>query len=59
MPNQGTEKFFQFALYITIYEKDLGLDRLSDQVEDILGSRLVYSRRVYYCGAGFHPPAFG
>ena len=46
---QGTEKFFQFSLYITIYEKSLeDLDRLSDQVEDILGSRLVYSRRVYY-----------
>jgi type IV secretory pathway VirB4 component len=46
---QGTEKFFQFALYVTIYEKDqASLDRLSDQVEDILGSRLVYSRRVYY-----------
>jgi len=46
---QGTEKFFQFALYITLYEKNQAeLDRLSDQVGDILGSRLVYSRRVYY-----------
>ncbi len=46
---QGTEKFFQFSLYVTIYEKNLEeLDRLSDQVEDIFGSRLVYSRRVYY-----------
>ncbi len=46
---QGTEKFFQFALYVTLYEKDLeSLDRLSDQVEDVFGSRLVYSRRVYY-----------
>jgi len=46
---QGTEKFFQFSLYITIYEKNLEeLDRLSDTVEDIFGSRLVYSRRVYY-----------
>jgi len=46
---QGTEKFFQFALYVTLYEKDKdSLDRLSDQVEDIFGSRLVYSRRVYY-----------
>lgn len=46
---QGTEKFFQFALYITVYSENLEeLDRLSDQVEDILGSRLVYSRRVYY-----------
>lgn len=46
---QGTEKFFQFALYITAYAESLEeLDRLSDQIEDILGSRLVYSRRVYY-----------
>lgn len=46
---QGTEKFFQFSLYITLYSEDLEeLDRMSDQVEDILGSRLVYSRRVYF-----------
>ena len=46
---QGTEKFFQFALYVTIYASSMDeLDRLSDQVEDIFGSRLVYSRRVYY-----------
>jgi len=46
---QGTEKFFQFALYVTIYADSLeDLDRTSDQVEDIFGSRLVYSRRVYY-----------
>ena len=46
---QGTEKFFQFALYITIYADDVDkLDRLSDQVEDIFGSRLVYSKRGFY-----------
>lgn len=46
---QGTEKFFQFALYVTIAADSLEeLDRVSDQVEDIFGSRLVYSRRVYY-----------
>lgn len=46
---QGTEKFFQFALYVTIYADNMDeLNRLSDQVEDIFGSRLVYSRRVYY-----------
>jgi len=46
---QGTEKFFQFALYVTLYAENLeDLDRVSDQVEDIFGSRLVYSRRVYY-----------
>ncbi len=46
---QGTEKFFQFSLYITLYADNTDdLDRMSDQVEDILGSRLVYSRRVYF-----------
>lgn len=46
---QGTEKFFQFALYTTLYADNIeDLDRLSDQVEDIFGSRLVNSRRVYY-----------
>ncbi|MFA5644193.1 MAG: DUF87 domain-containing protein [Patescibacteria group bacterium] len=46
---QGTEKFFQFSLYITIYAENLDqLDRLSDQVEDIFGSRLVYSKRGFY-----------
>jgi type IV secretory pathway VirB4 component len=46
---QGTEKFFQFALYITFYADDIEeLDRTSDTIEDILGSRLVYSKRVFY-----------
>ena len=46
---QGTEKFFQFALYVTIYSETAEeLDRLSDQIEDIFGSRLVYSKRAFY-----------
>ena len=46
---QGTEKFFQFALYVTIYSEKLeDLDRLSDQVEDIFGSRLVFSKRAFF-----------
>jgi type IV secretory pathway VirB4 component len=46
---QGTEKFFQYALYVTLYtDNEEELERLSDQVEDIFGSRLVYSRRVLY-----------
>ncbi len=46
---QGTEKFFQFALYVTIYtESKEELDRLSDEVEDIFGSRLVYSKKVFF-----------
>ncbi len=46
---QGTEKFFQFALYVTLYaDTNEELDRLSDVVEDMFGARLVYSKRVYY-----------
>ena len=46
---QGTEKFFQFALYVTIYaDKIEDLDKLSNEVENIFGSRLVYSKRVYW-----------
>ncbi len=46
---QGTEKFFQFALYVTLYSDTVEeLDKLSDTVEDIFGSRLVYSKRVFY-----------
>lgn len=46
---QGIEKFFQFALYVTIYTSTKEeLDRLADEVENIFGSRLVYSKRVFY-----------
>ncbi len=46
---QGTEKFFQFALYVTAYSDTMEeMDRISDQIEDIFGSRLVYSKRVYF-----------
>ncbi len=46
---QGVEKFFQFALYLTIYAASKPeLDKLSDEVENIFGSRLVYSKRVFY-----------
>jgi len=46
---QGTEKFFQFALYITLYEKSKDdLDKLTEDVETILGTRSVISKRVFY-----------
>jgi len=46
---QGTEKFFQFALYVTFYtNKKEELDKMSDEIENIFGSRLVYSKRVLY-----------
>ncbi|MFH1582974.1 MAG: ATP-binding protein [Candidatus Falkowbacteria bacterium] len=46
---QGIEKFFQFALYLTIYANSKQeLNKLSEEVENIFGSRLVYSKRVFY-----------
>jgi len=46
---QGTEKFFQFGLYITLYENsEEKLDLLTEDIEALLGSRLVYSKRVFY-----------
>ncbi len=46
---QGIEKFFQFSLYITFYaDNKEELDKMSDEIENIFGSRLVYSKRVFY-----------
>lgn len=47
--SQGTEKFFQFALYITIYAKEMDeLDLASDRIENLLGMQLIYSRRALF-----------
>jgi len=53
---QGIEKFFQFALYITIYaDTKEDLDSQMDRVENILGSRLIFSRRsLYQAEQGFN-----
>lgn len=46
---QGVEKFFQFSLYVTIYtDTKEELSQLSDKIENIFGSRLVYSKKVFY-----------
>lgn len=46
---QGIEKFFQFALYITLYaDSKEELDKMSEDVESVFGSRLVYTKRVYF-----------
>ncbi|MFH1597928.1 MAG: DUF87 domain-containing protein [Patescibacteria group bacterium] len=46
---QGIEKFFQFALYVTVYADDIKeLNELSEKVEGMFGSKLVYSKRVLY-----------
>jgi type IV secretory pathway VirB4 component len=47
--SQGTEHFFQFALYVTIYAKDkTQLDKLSEDVETLFGGKLIYTKRVFY-----------
>lgn len=47
--SQGTEKFFQFALYITIYsETEEELNLATDRIENLLGMQLIYSRRALW-----------
>jgi conjugal transfer ATP-binding protein TraC len=44
---QGIEHFFQFGLYVTLYSDKLEeLDVLSERVESLIGSKLVYTRRA-------------
>jgi hypothetical protein len=46
---QGIEHFFQFAFYVTIYSKDLKeLDRMTEEVENVFGSQLIYSKHVLF-----------
>lgn len=46
---QGTERFFQFALYITIYSNDKEeLDKNTSEIESILGGKLINSKKVLY-----------
>lgn len=46
---QGTEKFFQFALYVTVYANSKDeLERISDKIEDMFGSKLVFSKRALF-----------
>ncbi|PIR76442.1 MAG: conjugal transfer protein TraC [Candidatus Magasanikbacteria bacterium CG10_big_fil_rev_8_21_14_0_10_42_10] len=46
---QGIEHFFQFAFYVTLYASDKKeLDRLTEDLENIFGSRLIYSKNVLF-----------
>ena len=46
---QGTERFFQFALYVTFYAKSKEeLDDISEKIELMFKTRLVYTRRGFY-----------
>ncbi len=44
---QGTEKYFRFALYFTIYASDLKeLDKYSATLESSLGAKLIVTKRA-------------
>lgn len=46
---QGTEHFFQFAFYVTIYAKNSEeLDKLTEQIESMFGSKLIYTKKGFY-----------
>ncbi|HLC69427.1 MAG TPA: ATP-binding protein [Patescibacteria group bacterium] len=46
---QGIEHFFQFSFYVTLYAKDKAeLDQISEDVENIFGGKLIYSRKVLF-----------
>lgn len=46
---QGIEHFFQFAFYVTLYAKSKEeLDKVSEDVENIFGSKLIYSKAVLF-----------
>ena len=46
---QGTEHFFQFSFYITLYAKTKeNLDRITEDVESIFGGKLINSKKVLF-----------
>lgn len=46
---QGTEKFFQFALYVSVYaESQTELEDLMEKLDSEFGSKLVVAKRVFY-----------
>ncbi len=46
---QGVEHFFQFAFYVTLYSQDKAeLDKVTEDIQNIFGSKLIYSKNVLY-----------
>lgn len=46
---QGTEHFFQFAFYITLYAPSReALDKITEEVENVFGSKLIYTKKVLF-----------
>lgn len=47
--SQGTERFFQYALYITAYaDTEKELNNRMEELDVLLGQRLVVGKRVFY-----------
>jgi len=46
---QGTEHYFQFSLYVTLYaDSEKKLDELTEKIEGIFGSLATYTKRAFY-----------
>jgi len=46
---QGTEHFFQFSLYVTLYaDSEEKLNNLTERMEGIFGSLQIYTKRAFY-----------
>ncbi|MBI4272454.1 ATP-binding protein [Candidatus Uhrbacteria bacterium] len=46
---QGIEHFFSLGLYVTLYANSVEeLDKLTEDIEAIFGTKLVYTKRVFY-----------
>ena len=46
---QGTEHFFQFAFYVTLYAKSVDeLNKMTEDIENVFGARLIYSKHVLF-----------
>ncbi|MBI5732164.1 MAG: DUF87 domain-containing protein [Candidatus Magasanikbacteria bacterium] len=46
---QGVEHFFQFAFYVTVYAPNKEeLEKISEQIETMFGSKLIYTKRVFF-----------
>lgn len=46
---QGTEHYFQFSLYVTLYaSSEKELDSLTERIEGIFGSLQTYTKRAFY-----------
>lgn len=46
---QGVEHFFQYAFYVTVYaDTKEKLNKMTEEVEAIFGSKLIYTKRVFF-----------